>query len=338
MRSRVVRQDTQQRTSLESLPAGITGMSKPRPNSGVGAPDVGRKAARLSGRRREGHWRSSAVAGTMGPWSLGRSELDSARKGRWRWGWRRRMYVISVVVASTLLAVGATTALAQENRSTTHAYLEAVYEYRNVVFSNLAAAKGLYQALAVRVASECPGVIAGRTLDSMGSPRVRSAQEFEQIGDLREEVYAALGDALLLPDRDAALALARELRTLRWNAPTLRQRVVAYATALEERFHQRALNPCSDMEAWASSGYRTLSVATQAFLREYRSPTRLVITDGTTPTMRRISSNRLEREAQRYDPSLLFKVRALGYRSTLALGGLAKIDRHWERELGFPVL
>jgi hypothetical protein len=89
---------------------------------------------------------------------------------------------------------------------------------------------------------------------------------------------------------------------------------------------------------WAASGYRTLSPATEAFVRQYRPPGRLVIRNDSTTTMRRRVPSRLEREAERYDGSLLAKVRVLKRRLASAFGGLVIIRRHLEHVLGFPRL
>ena len=221
------------------------------------------------------------------------------------------------------------TVLARSNRSAVRAYLGAVYEYESVAFANVGAAKNHYDALALRIASECPGVIAG-------SRHRRSAREFEQMGDLREEVYAALRAALLAPEREASFTLAAKLRMLKWATPGLRRRVDSYATGLEQRYRQRIPDPCVDMKAWAASGYRVLSAATRAFLREYRPPRRLVISGGSTPKTRSTSAVRLQGEAKRYDSHLLFKVRVLKRRVALALGSLVVTDRHLESALGFP--
>jgi hypothetical protein len=224
--------------------------------------------------------------------------------------------------------------VAQSNRATVRAYLGAIYEYEGVVFANVGESKGNYEILASRVGSECPGVITGSRIIHRGrSTRLR---EFKQIGDLREEMYAALRDAMLAPDRQASFALAAKLRMLRWDAPTIRRRVDGYAKALEQRYKQRVPDPCLDMKAWAASGYRTLSTTTKAYLREYKPPQRLVIRSGSAPTIRRMT--RLQREAERYDKSLLIKIRALKRKWALSLGSLAIIDKQLERKLGFPTL
>jgi hypothetical protein len=226
----------------------------------------------------------------------------------------------------------------RSNREAVRAYLRAIYEYEGVVLSNVGAARNEYRTLALRIGSECPGVISGSRVRIVRPTQLRPAQEFRQTAYLREEVYAALRGALLAPDRRASLVLAAKLRMLRWNTPALQRRVNGYAKALEQSLERPVLNPCLDMKAWAASDYRTLSPATEAFVREYRPPGRLVIRNDSTTTMRYRVPSRLEREAKRYDRSLLAKVRVLKRRLASAFGGLVIIRRHLERMLGFPTL
>jgi hypothetical protein len=240
----------------------------------------------------------------------------------------------TLLVVCAFLAVPSV-AVARSNRAAVRAYLRDIYQYENVVFANVGEAKSNYSALVSRLGSECPSVIAGRRTHRGRSIRLR---EFEQIGDLREEMYAVLGDALRAPDRRASFALAAKLRMLRWHTPMIRRRVEGYAKELEQRYEQRVPNPCRDMKAWASSGYRTLSAATKAFLREHKPPRRLVIRSGRPLTIRRVSPNPLQREAELYDKSVLIEIRILRRKLAAALGSLVIVRGRLERTLGFSTL
>lgn len=239
----------------------------------------------------------------------------------------------TLLVVCAFLAVPSA-AIARSNRAAVRAYLGEIYQYEDVVFANVGEGKGNYSALAARLGSECPSVMAGSRTHRGRSMRLR---EFEQIGDLREEMYAVLRDALRAPDRRASFALAAKLRMLRWHTPTIRRRVDGYAKALEQRYELRVPNPCRDMKAWAASGYRTLSAATKAFLREYKPPRRLVIRGGSTPTKRRVPLTRLQREAELYDKSVLIEIRVLRRKLASALGSLVIVSGHLERTLGFSM-
>ncbi len=255
----------------------------------------------------------------------------------WRRQLRLGMRVTWLAAAFTCLTVP-TVAFAASNRPAVRAYLRDVYKYERVVFTKIGLAKADYGLLASRISNECAGVISGSAHQSGRSTTRWPGREFEQIGDLREEVYAALDDALLAPDRRALFVLVVKLRNLRWDTPSLRRRVDAYATALERRVTQRVPNACSDMRAWAASGYRTLSAASRTFLDEYKPPRRLVIYGGAPPTMRRTPATRLRLESRRYDRPVLVKIRLVRRRIASALNRLVGIDKHWERKLGFPVL
>lgn len=243
--------------------------------------------------------------------------------------------LLVAVFAGLAVPVNAAT---HSNREAVRAYLRAIYEYEGVVLSNVGTARNEYRTLALRIGSECPGVIAGSRVVSYVRHGYARALEFRQTAYLREEVYVALREALLAPDRRASLALAAKLRMLRWNTSALQRRVNGYAKELEQRLERPVLNPCLDMKAWAASDYRTLSPATEAFAREYRPAGGLVIRNDSTTTIRRRVPSRLEREAERYDRSLLAKVRVLKRRLASAFGGLVIIRRHLEHMLGFPTL
>lgn len=246
-------------------------------------------------------------------------------------------FVAWLIVVSAYLTAP-TTAFAASNRAAVRVYLRAVYEYERMIFAKVALSKAYYEALASSIGSECAGVIAGSTSQPGLSTRRRTVRRFEQIGDLREEVYAVLGGALLAPDRQASFALAAKLRRLRWSTPTLQRHLDGYAIALEHRFKQSIPDSCFDMKAWAASGYRTLSAATRAFLHEYNPPRRLVISGGSRPKMRHTFVALLQRESERYDAPVLLKIYIVERRIALALDGLVVVDRNLERKLGFPVL
>ncbi len=250
---------------------------------------------------------------------------------------RPKAWVIQIT-ACVFLAVPSV-ALAQSDRVAVRAYVRAVYKYERVALSNVGEAKSDYEALALRFGSKCPGVIAGSGIAKKNDDKkLRMIRELEQIGALREEMYAALDGALLAPDRHASFALAAKLRALRWNTPKIRRDVLNFAKSLERRFEQHIPNPCRAMKRWAASGYRTLSATTTAFLRKYRPPRRLVIRNGSTPKIRRPPGTPLEREAEHFAGPLLLEIRALKRRLASALGSLVIVDTQLERKLGFPTL
>jgi hypothetical protein len=241
-----------------------------------------------------------------------------------------------LLIAVLMLAAVPSSASEGSNRGAIRAYLGAMYEYEEVALANAGEARIGYKALASRIAGECPGVVAGGRTRLRGSLRVRSVGEFEQLNDLRAEVRAALDDALLAPNRQAALVLAAKLRTLRWSSPSVRRQVNGYVMALERRLEQHVPSPCPQMKAWAASGYRAIPPATAAFLREYEPARRLVIRDGPPPARRHMSISPLQREAERHDRSVLLEIRAAKRRLASALGSLASVSTDLERTLGFP--
>jgi hypothetical protein len=155
--------------------------------------------------------------------------------------------------------------------------------------------------------------------------------EFRDVGKLREELTGALRQTLLTPDREAALTFAAKLRTLDWNVPAVRHRARSYAFALEHNANLPVPKPCADANSWAASGYRTLPGSTQAFVREYTPPRRLVIVSDPTPPSR----EHPRCTAPRYESGRLRSSKAVERKLVASLGSLAATRRKLEITLGF---
>lgn len=93
-------------------------------------------------------------------------------------------------------------------------------------------------------------------------------RENRQLGDLQGELSIALGLPLIEPDRQAARAYARAVRSLRWSNNTLTVFERTGAAELEWELRSAPPNVCADTRAWVASGYKTLSPATKALIRE----------------------------------------------------------------------
>jgi hypothetical protein len=138
------------------------------------------------------------------------------------------------------------------NAAATRAYVKANYALAQAARANLASSKAAITSLGSTVAGECPRVAAE-------APQDHNAEQ------LSNEVVGALEVVAYQPDRESMLAFARAVRGLRWSNRKLTHAVHAYATKLEG-FPTLAVPPiCADVEAWAATGYRTLSASTVAF-------------------------------------------------------------------------
>ncbi|HTU80051.1 MAG TPA: hypothetical protein VMF09_14950 [Solirubrobacteraceae bacterium] len=162
-----------------------------------------------------------------------------------------------------------------KDEAATYTYLRAASAYERQVDGKLAQSAAAMRALASRIAGECPGAVAGApsTNPLIPSPaptpgeRAARVRELEQSRWLTDELTTALLAAWLRPDRKAAEALARSLAPVRWSSHALTHQARLDAAGLRELTSGGVLDVCSDMRAWAQSGYLTLAAPTEA-LRE----------------------------------------------------------------------
>jgi hypothetical protein len=229
----------------------------------------------------------------------------------------RRWRVRRGRACATLLALGLASAMilpasvsaTSADAVATEAYLTAVYTYEQAVVANISKSLGAVEALSSRLAGECPGVLHGAPPPTPSTPRGfgEFAREHRQLRDLQEELDSAAGAAYAVPDREAATALANSVSSLQWSNATLTSLVHAEVTAEQERLEMPALEVCADMRAWVSSGYRTLSTATAAFLKAREASRR---TEPGAPTVEQL----LAPYESAHDKALIRETRAVGER------------------------
>jgi len=169
----------------------------------------------------------------------------------------------------------------QHDRAATRSYLRAVYAYEKSLVSSMASSKAAVEALASRLGTECPGVLAGAPRESRGSfleeerttarERGEANRAQRQEDELEEEIGHATELALLEPVREPALAFAHRLASLHWSHGRLTRFVHTLAKRSESDAQATAPPVCTDLKAWAASGYRQLSSATKSLTRERRS-------------------------------------------------------------------
>jgi hypothetical protein len=139
-----------------------------------------------------------------------------------------------------------------ENATSTRAYIAANYTLVRVARENLATGKAAIDALAERVAGECP-------LVAKEAPQNRDSEQ------LSDEVVGALEIAAYQSDRASMLAFAHAVRGLRWTNHRLDRMVGTYATKLEGFPALAMPDICADVSAWAASGFATLPASTIGF-------------------------------------------------------------------------
>jgi hypothetical protein len=162
------------------------------------------------------------------------------------------------------------------DRAAVHAYLLDINGYVHAIAGAAPALVGAYEGTASRIAGECPGVLVGAPQEGneieVGSPifrrtarqRGEERRQSTQLSDLEEEFATELASAESEARRPAVTALLANLKALPQGGPALSQVVRAQISGLEEGRKTHSTDVCADMEAWAASGYRTLSQASRA--------------------------------------------------------------------------
>jgi hypothetical protein len=168
------------------------------------------------------------------------------------------------------LSVPASVAATPADTAATHAYLAADLAYAQALLAGLPAWVAGSEAVSGRLRSECPGVLAGApsgqapvmSLKEAGERDRQSAQQSELIGELD----SALNAPIEATRRRAGAAFSAAVQALHWSRPAITRGARAYAALMAGEAEGPPLDVCADMRAWAASGYKTLSPATQAFV------------------------------------------------------------------------
>jgi hypothetical protein len=186
--------------------------------------------------------------------------------------------VVACLALASELQASSNSRLAKD-QAATYTYLRAAYVYERAVDARLAQSAAAMQALSSEIAGECPGVVAGAPSPNPATPNQgpsasqRAAQvlELEQRRWLTQELTTALLTAWLQPDEKAADALARSLAPLRWSSQPLTRQAQLDAGGLRELTNGSVFDVCSDMQAWAQSGYETLAAPTEELRKQSKA-------------------------------------------------------------------
>ncbi len=217
--------------------------------------------------------RSSSASGRV------RSLLLKRRARALRAFWTVLAALFLVVLAAPAGAF-ANARVTPGDRAATRAYLQARYAYEQALVASAPASVAAVEGLASSLGGECPGVLAGAAHEPLRTPLEsprrnlspkqigESNRESRQRGDLQGELSIALDLRLIEPDRQAALAYARAVGSLRWSNEALTVLEHTGAAGLEWDLQSAPPGVCADMKAWVASGYKMLSPATKKLIGE----------------------------------------------------------------------
>jgi hypothetical protein len=162
---------------------------------------------------------------------------------------RRGVLAILAACAMALCAAGQAWG---SDASATDAYLRANYALVAAGHANLSASIAGYKGVLSKVRSQCPRA-------GQGSPQNPMSTE------LSNEVIGAMVLSAGKPDRPAIATYLRAVKGLRWSSGALTHAVAGYATMLGKLYALQVPDLCSDVQAWGSTGYKTLPASTVSF-------------------------------------------------------------------------
>ncbi len=170
----------------------------------------------------------------------------------------------ATVVATIAIALSPCVALARVSpgdATATRSYLLEDYAAMRAELKDFPAALAAIEALGTRLHAECPGVLANAPKPARGA--TPNSTEVE-IG--KEESDAAFGVAEHTEYRRSR-GFARAVARLRWSNRALTRLVHLHAAEEVAKAEVPPPELCADMRAWVSSGYQTVSAATESYLR-----------------------------------------------------------------------
>jgi hypothetical protein len=163
---------------------------------------------------------------------------------------------LALLVVSAGLLSSAAPALANSNGSSTQAYVQANYALVRVARKHLVAAEGGPLEVLAQVKGECPKAGAGSPQDPEST-------------QMSNEVIGTIVIAAAKPDLQAIKAFVRSVSSLTWSNSSLTSAVHSYANKLKTVLSLPAPNLCTEVKAWAASGYHALPASTVTFVGKF---------------------------------------------------------------------
>lgn len=170
---------------------------------------------------------------------------------------------IPILAASLALAMAPAAALAKAGTkprksdiAATEAYIAADYALVHAARTNMLTGEAALEELRGKISAECP-------MAAAASPENEAAEK------LSNEVVGTMGVAFIRSDTQAVASFVGAVAHLHWSNPKLTRKAATYASKLKVLAALSAPGVCSDVRAWAASGYRTLPTSTVQFDQIY---------------------------------------------------------------------
>ena len=143
-----------------------------------------------------------------------------------------------------------------ENAATTKLYIQASYTLAHTARINMLTGEAAIESLQQTLSAECP-------MAAAASP------ENEAAAALSNEVIGAMSVVFIRADVQVVDGFAETVAHLHWSNQKLTRKIKAYAAKFKVLAALEMPDVCSDVRAWAASGYRTLPPSTTAFDERY---------------------------------------------------------------------
>jgi hypothetical protein len=170
------------------------------------------------------------------------------------------LFVLLASVASAAARSGShpVAGTAARDQAATRIYVDASYRFVRDARANLGVDRRAIEAFVGDALGECPSAAAGSPQD----------QQSDEVG---EEILGSMALVVYRPDDAAIERFAHTVRGLHWSDPTLTRDVGSYAHKLEQLVVLAPAPICTDVRAWAATGFQTVSAATTGFDKLYHA-------------------------------------------------------------------
>lgn len=145
---------------------------------------------------------------------------------------------------------------ASSDLATTRSYVEADYRLIHSAVGEIPKGEAVLRDVLRRVRADCPGAAGGSPQDAMST-------------QLSNEVIGTMVLAVVDAGAPVAKRFIRAAEGLRWSSGALTRRVEAYVAHVRTLTALPAPDLCSDVRAWAASGFQRLPTSTEDFNRRF---------------------------------------------------------------------
>jgi hypothetical protein len=220
----------------------------------------------------------------------------------------------------------------------TRAYLQAVYQLDRADLNNATASRSVAGTFAQQLGQECHGVLAGEPKEEEGppgslAPTPRARGELQRSGMQEQTINHELSSAFFATayelDRGAVETYDAQVARLNWSNPKIAPLAQLDASLDLESVAPPTVDVCSDMSAWAHSGYHVLSTASRAFQQAQMVRSQRELPSGSIGALLKPYEDAADRRLIRVTKSLQTRIAA-------AYSGNVRVLARLQRTLGVP--